>query len=399
MANYMQEAIEFFSKMGLPIKDGLIDAEVLTEEQIQKLEQWERTTTIDGIMMPGISDFYKSVLVAISTNSQRDAEGKIKYLFGKGIGTEIALRGQVAGRTKYGTNPIYRSHSDFELYDAKEEQPYSEAFKRIFGSQEYFLSTETKGLRDIPEGKMDETCETVNLDGYEVLIPQLEMLFLDKFLRRESTPRDGVYDYELLAREYDLDVELIKKYFQEYSFAHYEQERRSEGENYKGRFAKMLTKNLNRIFDENKSTKEAMNRWNEYMSGMSSGSCAIINGINSEMYIPLSEMDTYVDENGQMVITQDYILRTIALISEVTSKSIDSKLAKTTEELDALFGQIELDRTKDTVEKKLSAEDFERVAYDKRTVGTIEKATEAIRSQSILRETKEQGGPSLGDDQ
>ena len=42
------------------------------------------------------------------------------YLFGKGVGVELALRGTVVGREK---NPIvfpYRSHSDFEIYGTEQ---------------------------------------------------------------------------------------------------------------------------------------------------------------------------------------------------------------------------------------------------------------------------------------
>ena len=357
MVNNMQDAVAFFSDMGLPIKNGLIDVEALTEEQIKILEQWEQSTEIEGIMMPGIGAFYKSVLVAISTNPQRDADGKIRYLFGKGIGVEIALRGEIPGRTKFNTNPMYRSHSDFELYDAKGE-PYSPVFKRIFGGQEYYPSTDTKGLHGIPEGQMDETCETVNLDGYEVLIPQLELLFIDKFLKKEATPRGGVYDYEVLAREYGLDVELVKQLFQKFYFSGYEERQVEEGEAYKKRFTKMLAKNLNRIFDENNNKKETMNRWNECMSSMSGDSYAIINGINSEMYIPLEESDTYIGEDGEMVITKDYVLRTIDKITEVTQRNITTRQTRATGEIDGLFHQIEEDRAITRDDGRLGVEDF-----------------------------------------
>ena len=49
--------------MGLPIKNGLIDSSALTEEQITLLKQWENETEINGIMMPELEDFYKTLLL------------------------------------------------------------------------------------------------------------------------------------------------------------------------------------------------------------------------------------------------------------------------------------------------------------------------------------------------
>ena len=59
----MQKALEYFAKMGLPIKNGLIDSSALTEEQITLLKQWENETEINGIMMPELEDFYKTLLL------------------------------------------------------------------------------------------------------------------------------------------------------------------------------------------------------------------------------------------------------------------------------------------------------------------------------------------------
>ena len=45
-----------------------------------------------------------------------------------------------------------------------------------------------------------------------VLVPQLELLFLDKYIERESTPRTEGYDADLLARQYVLDRAKIHEY-------------------------------------------------------------------------------------------------------------------------------------------------------------------------------------------
>lgn len=185
--------------MSIPIKNGLINSENLNDEHIKLLKEWENKTEIGGIIMPQLEDFYRSVLVAISLNPQKNEDGKIEYLFGKGIGVEIALRGKVQGRNVFGTEPMYRSHSDFELYDTK-ENPHTQYFQEVFGSQEFYPQTKTKGLKDIPEGEMDTTHEIVDLDGYKILIPKLEILFLDKFLRKK-----------LLQEKVDMIVNYLQK--------------------------------------------------------------------------------------------------------------------------------------------------------------------------------------------
>ena len=293
----MQEALEYFASMGLPMKNGLIDVQSLTDEQIDLLKKWKSETSIHGIIMPKIEDFYRSVFVAISTHPQKTEDGKINYLFGKGIGVEIALRGEISGRKQFCTKPIYRSHSDFELYNTK-ENPYSDIFQEIFGSQEFYPESATKGLKNIPNGYMDSTYETVIVDGYEILVPQLEILFLDKFLKKEGT-------------------------------------------------------------------------------------------------IPISEEDVDVNENGEVVISRDYISRTIELISDSTDKKIKNERIETLTELEELFRRVKEGRT----EKLLTISDFEEMAYDEHTIGTIEKvekATKNMEKENIS--TNEKGGNSLEND-
>ena len=391
----MQEALEYFASMGLPMKNGLIDVQSLTDEQIDLLKKWKSETSIHGIIMPKIEDFYRSVFVAISTHPQKTEDGKINYLFGKGIGVEIALRGEISGRKQFCTKPIYRSHSDFELYNTK-ENPYSDIFQEIFGSQEFYPESATKGLKNIPNGYMDSTYETVIVDGYEILVPQLEILFLDKFLKKEGTPRDGVYDCELLAREYELDFELIKEYLEKYYFSYEEQKQRNTEKEYKENFASRLSRNLTNEFDDNENIELTVNEWNNKVIQMASISKNVqISGIKADMYIPISEEDVDVNENGEVVISRDYISRTIELISDSTDKKIKNERIETLTELEELFRRVKEGRT----EKLLTISDFEEMAYDEHTIGTIEKvekATKNMEKENIS--TNEKGGNSLEND-
>ena len=400
MMNNMQKALDYFAKMGIPIKDGLIDVKALTDEQIELLKQWENETEIEGIMMPEIDDFYRSVLLAISTNPQKTEDGKIRYLFGKGIGVEIALRGEIEDRIKYNTLPIYRSHSDFELYDTK-ENPYGDSiFRDIFGSQEIYPETATKGLKNLPEGYMDSTYEKVNLDGYEVLVPQLEILFLDKFLRGESTPRNGVYDCELLAQEYELDIDLLKEYLEKYYFKHNDENLKSSESRYKINFNKIICRNIKNGLYEQDDIEVVINELNNHISEITTIN-TVANGIRPKMYIPITMQDFHFDENGNIVLNEDYSLRTTELISNMTQQEIQNYREETLQRLEELFKRVAEKRVRKPENKKqLGVSDFEEVAYDKHTVGTLETAKNAVITEQQHEEEakKENGGQSISDD-
>ncbi len=71
MKSNMNDALKYFESMGIPVKNGLIDSDSLTEEHIQLLVEWEKRTRVGGIIMPKLEDFYRSVLVAISLYPQK----------------------------------------------------------------------------------------------------------------------------------------------------------------------------------------------------------------------------------------------------------------------------------------------------------------------------------------
>jgi hypothetical protein len=83
---------------------------------------------------------------------------------------------------------------------------------KVFGAQEYFPSTKTKGLSHLTPDLLHKTCETVDLGGVDILIPELELMYLDKRFAGETTPREDGYDHELLAKQYVLDIEKVLQY-------------------------------------------------------------------------------------------------------------------------------------------------------------------------------------------
>lgn len=218
----VKEAKNLFISLGLAIEnDGLL-TNYPSSQNLEKLREWYNQTIDFDIQMPTEKAFYENVLLAISLWRQKEGD-KTNYLLGKGIGVEVALRGNVTGRTKRPIEFSYRSHSDFELYgvdyNAGEDggntggkTVYTEPFVFVFGNQEYYPVTKTKGLKNIPPNLLHDTSEIVDFGGAQVLVPQLELLFLDKYIVRETTPRAEGYDAELLARQYILDRAKIHHY-------------------------------------------------------------------------------------------------------------------------------------------------------------------------------------------
>jgi len=185
---------------------------------LEKMKLYNEKTSEAGIIMPNIDTFDRKMLMAIKLWPQIGKNGDIQYLLGKGVGVEVAIRGEVKGRRKRNNDFPYRSHSDFEIYDCVgyKNLPESDAFTFVFGWQEYRSKTETKGLQDMDPTLMDTTYETVIYKGQEYLVPELEILFLDKFLLPESTPREEGNDALLLLKEYELDMEKVLDYFDKY---------------------------------------------------------------------------------------------------------------------------------------------------------------------------------------
>jgi len=171
----------------------------------------------DGNIMPDLEAFDVATRLALETMPQADPHN---YLAGKGWGAELAIRGDIMGRPKKSIpfDIPYRSHSDFELYGASVDEngcfsPYPPAFHELFGSQERYPVTKTKGIENLPEALMHDTAETIIYQDMTIKIPCLEILFLDKWLRRELTPRliqgRPTIDAEILCMLYPLDREFL----------------------------------------------------------------------------------------------------------------------------------------------------------------------------------------------
>lgn len=188
-------------------------------EEIERLKKYNDETTSDfGIMMPTLETFDTKVLMATTLWPQINKSGGIDYLLGKGVGAELAIRGEVLGRDKNPVSFPYRSHSDFEIYDCIGyfKIPEANEFYQVFGAQEYYPKDGTKGLHGMDPTMMDSTYETVTYNGHIYLVPELEILFLDKYLKQESTPREEGCDALLLLQAYPLDIDRINELYDKY---------------------------------------------------------------------------------------------------------------------------------------------------------------------------------------
>ncbi len=209
----VQTLVGFFrDEFGLGITDkGELDTEP-TSEQLASLKDWHESTRQDGIDMPDFDTFTAKMILARALMPQIGSSGRIQYLFGKGAGIELALQGVVQGREKRLDSTPYRTHSDFEIYAASTDQyesiEHSDRFTAVFGSQEIYPVTATKGLKDLPQDLLHETAETVSFGGVDFLVPSLEVQFVDKFEKAnedvERRLREKT-DAEWLVSAYELD--------------------------------------------------------------------------------------------------------------------------------------------------------------------------------------------------
>ena len=219
----IEGAYHFFNNFGLsPREDRLLHGEP-TQTQLDDLAAWREEHFEGGIEMATPEIFDQKTLLAVSLWRQREGEN-INYLLGKGAGVEVTLRGRAIGRKKKDITFPYRTHSDFELYGVEYNQEGdigdidigTNEFWKVFGGQEYYPTTRTKGLFNLPPNLLHETAQPVQFGDIEVLVPELELLFLDKLTKPESTPRAEGNDAELLAMTYDLNPEKLHQYAEEY---------------------------------------------------------------------------------------------------------------------------------------------------------------------------------------
>jgi len=358
----IKEAQQFFQSFGVIIEeDGFLSTD-LSEEQSIELKSWRDKTVKNGdIQLPTEEVFFKKVLLAVSLWRQKEGK-RISYLMGKGTGIEIALKGEIKGRKKRPVEFPYRSHSDFELYgvsyqegaDGKGnigEEPFSENFRKIIGGQEYFPFSRTKGLKSLPPNLLQKTAEVVDFGGVPIYVPQLELLFLDKYIAQESTPRPEGIDAELLARQYVLDRERIHRYLEQYYIEPKKTEIRHISE---AAFQTQLEGIKNNILRRTKEAKD---------SGDDFDIRDILDKFNEDLRIriEISGAEVYRTFDGvRMDLWEEIALSQIDSDGNITDKEYLKRLSKKIEQkekarIESLQKKhIELDQMFDKIEKELN---------------------------------------------
>ncbi len=316
---YMNEARDFFAqRFSISIDETGHLTQPVSPEQIEQLRQWRRETfaAANGVDMPTRESFYQRTLAAVAFSPQHK-DDKIQYLFGKGQGTEVALQGTAVGRIIKSERIPYRSHSDFDLYGMDESALSNYQGNPIFGGQEYYPSAKTKGLSALPEGFLHATAQTINLGGVEVLVPELELLFLDKLMKQETTPRQEGIDAFLLAKKYQLDAAKLHDYAEQFIVT---PEKTRILAVYEGALGKQLSgvgkafrttsSHLSDELEHSPTVEEVVIRLNHDVATQSTPTQWY--GVHTAWYVPLSSED--VDQTG-LVINEDYRNRTRAQIA------------------------------------------------------------------------------------
>ncbi|HEY4963331.1 MAG TPA: hypothetical protein VIH90_01405 [Candidatus Saccharimonadales bacterium] len=213
----------FNSEFGLSMNEsGLLVADP-TDQQLDDLKAWHEKTSEDGIIMPDIDTFTAKVVLAQALMPQVDEGREIQYLFGKGVGAELAIQGNVSNRQKSESDTPFRSHSDFEIYAVKDADysniEHSDRFRAVFGGQEIYPLDSTKVLRGMSQDFLYDTSEAVDFGGVSFIVPKLELQFVEKLIsvHRETELRlRGQTDAELLAEIYPMDRDFVHQVIQEY---------------------------------------------------------------------------------------------------------------------------------------------------------------------------------------
>lgn len=299
------EAQESLKSFGLTIgDDGLVEGP-FSKSQIDRLRQWSDETSSHGALMPTVENFCEKTLLAVSLWRQRDEQGRINYLMGKGSGVEMALLGDVKGRKKRVGSFSFRPHSDFELYGVDQEKCiYTDEFVAVFDAQEYFPKTKTKGLSDLPPELLDETAEIVEFGSATIIIPQLELLFLDKWRARESTPRPEGFDDECLARAYELNIALLHSYLEKYVLDNDRKKIELEFTDKAAKHIESMERKIRSYLKNGMDHKNSAYFLDRDMSMLSASKQDVeLNGISSRLWKPLEDEKQF-DEYGNLVDEQ-----------------------------------------------------------------------------------------------
>lgn len=270
--------------------------EEIKEKDLENYRIWNVDTTIQGVSMNDYDTFVDKVLLASHIWPQLNEDGIINYLFGLGIGIELALQGDVIGRRKNNNCFEYREHYNMYLYGLREN---NNEFNKIFRPIT-FNRYNTLELHNLDENLLATSYDVVRIHNHKVYIPSLEILFLDSYLSREMNKRQSGCDYELLMREYDLDVNRIISYLERYYINYLI----SIGDSKYDSLADEQIKAIENIINNGKRVDRSLFNLEEQISAYPKGSNFKYAGIYVDLWIPISA-DSVVYNSGSYKIMDD----------------------------------------------------------------------------------------------
>ena len=267
----------------------------IDEFDIEALRLWNIDSSVDNKLMPDYETFVDKVLV-INKLWPQIVDGKINYLFGMGIGIELALQGNVIGRRKNNNCYPYRSHNDIYLYDVdsiNDNNLLSRVFKNVF----LFDKKNTYTLNGLSSDLLDKNYDMVMIHNHKILIPCLEILFLDSYLSGGMDKRVEGADYLLLIKEYDLDIDRVISYLEEYYINYLIN-------NTDSRYDNLLEEQISaieRIINTGKRADRSLFSLEEQISSYPKGNNLKYAGIYVDLWIPL-EVDSIIYKDGSYKI-------------------------------------------------------------------------------------------------
>ena len=270
----------------------------LEDLDVDELREWNLDSSVDGVLMSNYDIFVDKVLTMIALCKQID-ENKVNYLFGMGIGIELALQGNVVGRCKNNNCFPYREHNDIYLYSV-DNKIYNSLLFKVFNKIELFDKGKTYMLDKLPDNLLDNNYDIVMIHNHKVLIPCLEILFLDSYLSGGMDRRIEGTDYELLIKEYKLDVDKVINYLENYYI-------NNLIDNNDSKYDSLVDEQISaieRILSTGKRADRSLFNLEEQISSYPKGNNLKYAGIYVDLWIPL-DVDSIVYKNGGYKIKDD----------------------------------------------------------------------------------------------
>ena len=303
--------------------------------EIDKLKLWNINTTTDGIFMPTYDTFIEKILLITHLFNQ-ETNKKINYLFGMGVAIELALQANVYKRKKSNNCYSYREHNSLYLYNVDKENNNfynsNNPLFKVFSNINVLNKTNTTNLHNLANDFLDNNYEIVYLYNHKILIPKLEILFLDSYLSKQPSKREAGHDYELLIKEYELDLDKIISYLEEYYINYQISISDSKYDN----LIEEQISAIERILNTGKKVDRSLFNLEEQISAYPKGKDYKYAGIYVDLWIPLS-IDSIEYNKGSYKIKDDKYINKLKNRIYLYKENELQKYEQITENIKKLF--------------------------------------------------------------